>query len=60
MNYIINQRDNKKYSIFSNIGKNLLKNYINTFMKKQIGGMFGVLYNTKKKKKKKEKKIIVN
>jgi len=50
MNYIINQRDNKKYSIFSNIGKNLLKNYINTFMKKQIGGMFGVLYNTKKKK----------
>lgn len=61
MNYIINPKDNKKYSVFSDIGKNILKNYINTFMTTQKGGMIQAFKKKRKKKKKKNNcELIIN
>ena len=36
MNFIINPVNNKQYSIQSKDGKQLLKNYINFFLKKEV------------------------
>ena len=51
MEYIINPKDNSKHNIFSNIGKNILKKYINYF-NKQRGGMDIASQMSKKKRKK--------
>ena len=51
---IINPQNNQQYSIFSSKGKQLLKNYINTFFINKKGGM---KIFTKKQKKKMKKQM---